>query len=165
MCQAQNINLATIVGEIWCADMCHLYIYIEHYCLTELMLYVHIYTLLRFICTFLTKAACCRNIEIVLHPTTLSYIKCVVVWCFSKLIMFIYVNTLMMIVLLQIFHLITVTQNLKLVKFSSSKYWKFFLNEDLRYNNDIRQLETRLDANERRWIWNFWAVPSMMLPS
>ena len=25
-----------------------------------------------FICTFLTKAACCRNIEIVLHPTTLS---------------------------------------------------------------------------------------------
>ena len=28
----------------------------------------------RFICTFLTKAACCRNIEIVLHPTTLSYI-------------------------------------------------------------------------------------------
>ena len=25
-------------------------------------------------CTFLTKAACCRNIEIVLHPTTLSYI-------------------------------------------------------------------------------------------
>ena len=66
--------------------------------------------------------------------------------------MFIYVNTLMMIVLLQIFHLITVTQNLKLVKFSSSKYWKFFLNEDLRYTNDIRQLETRLDANERRWI-------------
>ena len=31
----------------------------------------HLY---RFICTFLTKAACCRNIEIVLHPTTLSYI-------------------------------------------------------------------------------------------
>ena len=57
-----------------------------------------------------------------------------------------------MIVLLQIFHLITVTQNLKMVKFSSSKYWKFFLNEDLRYTNDIRQLETRLDANERRWI-------------
>ena len=28
----------------------------------------------RFICTFLTKAACCQNIEIVLHPTTLSYI-------------------------------------------------------------------------------------------
>ena len=26
----------------------------------------------RFICTFLTKAACCRNIEIVLHPTILS---------------------------------------------------------------------------------------------
>ena len=26
------------------------------------------------ICTFLTKAACCRNVEIVLHPTTLSYI-------------------------------------------------------------------------------------------
>ena len=25
-------------------------------------------------CTFLTKAACCRNIEIVLHPTILSYI-------------------------------------------------------------------------------------------
>ena len=31
----------------------------------------HLY---RVICTFLTKAACCRNIEIVLHPTTLSYI-------------------------------------------------------------------------------------------
>ena len=31
----------------------------------------HLY---RFICTFLTKAACCRNIEIVLHPMTLSYI-------------------------------------------------------------------------------------------
>ena len=30
--------------------------------------------LFRFICTFLTKAACCRNIEIVLHPTILSYI-------------------------------------------------------------------------------------------
>ena len=27
-----------------------------------------------FICAFLTKAACCRNIEIVLHPTILSYI-------------------------------------------------------------------------------------------
>ena len=26
-----------------------------------------------FICTFLTMAACCRNIEIVLHPTTLRY--------------------------------------------------------------------------------------------
>ena len=26
-----------------------------------------------FICTFLTKAACCRNIEIVLHPTILSH--------------------------------------------------------------------------------------------
>ena len=31
----------------------------------------HLY---RFICTFLTKAACCRNIEIVQHPSTLSYI-------------------------------------------------------------------------------------------
>ena len=30
--------------------------------------------LFRFICTFLTKAACCRNIEIVLHPTILSHI-------------------------------------------------------------------------------------------
>ena len=30
--------------------------------------------LLSFICTFLTKVACCRNIEIVLHPATLSYI-------------------------------------------------------------------------------------------
>ena len=28
----------------------------------------------RFICTFVMKAACCRNIEIVLDPTTLSYI-------------------------------------------------------------------------------------------
>ena len=27
-----------------------------------------------FICTFLTKAACCRNIEVVLHPTILSHI-------------------------------------------------------------------------------------------
>ena len=35
--------------------------------------------LVRFICTFLTKEACCRNIEIVLYPTTLSYIKCAVV--------------------------------------------------------------------------------------
>ena len=34
----------------------------------------YIYICLYFICTFLTKAACCQNIEIVLHPTTLSYI-------------------------------------------------------------------------------------------
>ena len=33
----------------------------------------------RFICTFLTKAACCRNIEIVLHTTTLSIFN--VLWC------------------------------------------------------------------------------------
>ena len=30
-----------------------------------------------FICTFLTKATCCQNIEIVLHPTTLSYVICI----------------------------------------------------------------------------------------
>ena len=34
--------------------------------------------LYRFICTFLTKAACCRNIESVLHPTTLSYIYIII---------------------------------------------------------------------------------------
>ena len=32
------------------------------------------YKYLYVICTFLTKAACFRNIEIVLHPTTLSYV-------------------------------------------------------------------------------------------
>ena len=31
----------------------------------------HLY---RFICTFLTKADCCRNIEIVLHPTAMNYV-------------------------------------------------------------------------------------------
>ena len=30
--------------------------------------------LYHFISTFLTKVACCRNIEIVLHPATLSYV-------------------------------------------------------------------------------------------
>ena len=35
--------------------------------------------LFRFICTFLTKAACCRNIEIVLHTTTLNIFN--VLWC------------------------------------------------------------------------------------
>ena len=38
-----------------------------------------VYILFRFICTFLTKAACCRNIEIVLHTTTLSIFN--VLWC------------------------------------------------------------------------------------
>ena len=41
-----------------------IYIYIYY-------IYIYIYI---YICTFLTKAACCRNIEIVLHPTILSHI-------------------------------------------------------------------------------------------
>ena len=48
----------------------------EIYACEYIYIYIHIYIyiLFRFICTFLTKAACCRNIEIVLHTTTLSYI-------------------------------------------------------------------------------------------
>ena len=34
------------------------------------------YILFRFIYTFQTKAACCRNIEIVLHPKTELYLMC-----------------------------------------------------------------------------------------
>ena len=34
----------------------------------------------------MTKAACCRNIEIVQPPSTLSYISCVVEWCFFYLL-------------------------------------------------------------------------------
>ena len=37
-------------------------------------IYIYIWYIYHFICTFLTKAACCQNIDIVLHPTTLSYI-------------------------------------------------------------------------------------------
>ena len=43
----------------------------------------------RFICTFLTKAACCRNIEIVLHTTTLSIFN--VLWCDASSTYYIYI--------------------------------------------------------------------------
>ena len=45
--------------------------------------------LFRFICTFLTKAACCRNIEIVLHTTTLSIFN--VLWCDASSTYYIYI--------------------------------------------------------------------------
>ena len=53
------IYIYTVVHYIHC---CYLF------CLKAVIL-CHLF---RFICTFLTKAACCRNIEIVLHTTTLS---------------------------------------------------------------------------------------------
>ena len=57
----------------------YLYIYIYIYNSKSLYVVQSLYfgsklPLFRFICTFLTKAACCGNIEIVLHTTTLSYI-------------------------------------------------------------------------------------------
>ena len=54
---------------------------IADYELYYIYIYTHIYYsihMYRFISTFLTKAACCRSIEIVLHPTTISYIYIVV---------------------------------------------------------------------------------------
>ena len=44
-------------------------------CCGVMLLLLIIYNIyIGFICTFLTKAACCRKIEIVLHPTILSHI-------------------------------------------------------------------------------------------
>ena len=53
----------------------------------------------------------------------------------------------------KIFHLFTVIYNLMMLKFSSSKYWKFLKNEGFKYTKDICQLETSLGANERHLIW------------
>ena len=50
----------------------YMYVYTYIYTYIYIHTYIYIYIYIRFICTFLTKAACCRNIEIVLHTTTLS---------------------------------------------------------------------------------------------
>ena len=41
-----------------------LYIYIYIYIYTHMYIYINIYIYILSICTFLTKAACCRNMEI-----------------------------------------------------------------------------------------------------
>ena len=62
------------------------YFYFAVVGVTRLIIYIYIISLLKHHTTtrtnkaFLTKAACCRNIEIVLHPMTLSYIYILIVF-------------------------------------------------------------------------------------
>ena len=48
--------------------------YLNSYMLSNICIYIYIYMYIYIYIYILTKAACCRNIEIVLHPTILSHI-------------------------------------------------------------------------------------------